>query len=308
MIFTYISVLIAALFCGSNCAVVPDKYKSFQLYVFGGRENFTLSSVSHYNTTSAHWDLTTRMSQRRDSFCAVAVDTKIYLFGGYDVMSREVSDNAEVYDCETGTYSQYRALPYPLGNCDATVLGDYIYIAGGVKSDDDYQSTGLADVFRYNIKTTRLDFVKPMIHPRYGHQLVALGGMLYAIGGYQNGHTMERYDPAINEWTDTQTNMTYEHNAFSAIAHKGKIYVLDSTGFEAYTPEADRWEMLTPPESYYAGQLMIVEGRLWSVGGDNYADQGTRTVLTYDEEIKSWIRLNNMNVPRKAHQAFAVNH
>lgn len=288
-------------------ALVNADYESPQLYVFGGLSGDTtkLSSVSHFNSSTGDWEGTTGMSVPKHVACGVVVGTKIYLFGG-DIGGR-YTETAEVYDCETGTYSQYRSMPGPRAQCGAVVLDGYIYIAGGRDLSQALTST----VFRYNIQTTRRQYISPMLTPRTTLQLIALNGMLYAIGAHASGdmRTVEMYNPHTDKWRMVASSK-FKHYHSGATAHDGKIYVLGEEGFEVYYPEVDEWHALpSPPNSLRGRALVSMDDKLWAVGGETIGSwHATKSVMTYSIATGQWSGQADMDVERKFHSAFVVYH
>jgi len=281
-----------------------DKYKSPQLYVFGGwsGDNKNTQTASHYNSSTAEWKSTTKMAIAKSYSCGVVVDTKIYLFGGES--DAGILDTAEVYDTETEVYSPYRSMPGPRYGCAAAVLNGHIYVAGGFNG-----SRPLSSVFRYDIQTTHLEEVSSMHTVRVDHQLVELGGLLYAIGGYNYIQTVEVYNATTDRWT-IAASTKIGHQYPGATVHDGKIYVISQTGFEVYSPETDEWNIWTPPPNNYAGRTLVsMEGKLWAVGGGMPgAGKGTKTVLTYDISTRKWSEQAEIDATRMFHTAFVVNH
>jgi len=284
-----------------------EKYRSPQLYLFGGNDGAIsdankkfLSSASHHNSSSSEWELATDMSTARSQFCGAVVGTKIYLFGGHNNVDYEIR-TSEVYDCESNTYSQFQSLPGSLYGCAAAVLDGHIYVTGG------YHSGIISNVIRYNIQTNRRENVSSMHTPRREHQLVELGGRLYAIGGYQT-NTVEAYNATTDRWV-TVTSTKNQHYYFGATAHEGKLYVLSKNGFEVYSPATDEWDTLTPPNNYEGSSLVSMNGKLWALGGGNPSDNiASKSVQSYKKKKKKWSEHSEMNIARKFHLSFVVNH
>jgi len=303
-------------------SVIAQHSKSQQLYVFGGwDEDFEdSSSVSHYNSSTNEWNLVANMSTARYGFCGAVLGTKIYLFGGAVNSSKDLS-TAEVYDSESNTYSAIQSLPSGLEGCAAAVLNGSIYVAGGIQTRPhgiDLRTEDITDVIRYNLATNQQEVVSSMSVPRGYHQLVELGGRLYAIGTlYSN--TVEAYNSTTNRWM-TVASTKYGHDDFGATAHNGKIYVLSKNGFEVYSPEVNDWNTLTSPNDFYydddyynyrGSSLVSMNGQLWALGGSdpnvhNMKIAASKTVQTYDILTNKWTKRADMNIARSSQLAFVV--
>jgi len=97
---------------------------------------------------------------------------------------------------------------------------------------------------------------------RFGLAVAALNGHLYAFGGEDTDEsaeetfgkcTVEAFCPVMNRWRRV-ADMTAERCVSGAVAHNGRIYVVDSfdSSMEVYEPTTNSWSrqgcapMLTP--------------------------------------------------------------
>lgn len=150
--------------------------------------------------------------------------------------------------------------------------------------------------------------VAQMPTPRGRMAVVALDGLVYAIGGdTANGvsDVVEIYDPATNTWRYGTAKPTAAGN-IAAVAVGGRIYVPGGFGaartalatLEVYEPERDLWTSAAPlPEPIFAYALAAVGERIYLFGGSN----GTRYMATtyiYDIVADAWRRGTSLAVPR----------
>ena len=112
-----------------------------------------------------------------------------------------------------------------------------------------------------------------MTLPRSCHQLVALGGFLYAIGGYSDGArvaTAECYDPATNTWTPI-ASMASVRNSFAAAPMGGFLYVTGGLGVAGLlsSPASNTWSRIAdlPEPHQWDHALGCLGGSLHAVGG-----------------------------------------
>ena len=109
--------------------------------------------------------------------------------------------------------------------------------------------------------------VAPMNKARAGLQLVAMDGLLYAIGGWKDHQFLkdvERYDPILNEWTAVK-GLNEPRGKFGSVVTADKlIYVVggrkgfnpfrdELSSMEAYSPEADEWLLMPNSMSIIRG-------------------------------------------------------
>ena len=118
--------------------------------------------------------------------------------------------------------------------------------------------------------------------PRQETAVVALGGEVYVLGGFDGSGrvvaTVEAYDPRADRWRSVADLPLAMHHANAAVVD-GRIYVtgfLTGRGFEAdgrafvYEPERDTWEAIAPlpaGRERGASAVAVVDGRIYVAGG-----------------------------------------
>uniref|UniRef100_UPI00398E4B70 kelch repeat and BTB domain-containing protein 11 n=1 Tax=Pristiophorus japonicus TaxID=55135 RepID=UPI00398E4B70 len=138
--------------------------------------------------------------------------------------------------------------------CGLCALHNYLFVAGGTTAGGATAAEPSARVFAYNAATGGWAEVRPMRQARSQLQLVALDGLLYAVGG-ECLLSVERYDPRADRWSPAAP---LPRGAF-AVAHQaaacsGRIYVTGGSLFRrllSYDPRRDEW--LECPGSRGAG-------------------------------------------------------
>ena len=128
----------------------------------------------------------------------------------------------------------------------------------------------------YNPATNTWITAAPMAYERSSFEMAALDGKIYAVGGCSEGYhrclsSVEAYDPQTNTWS-TVAGMGTARMYFGLAVMRGKLYavggVSDGTSIsisspiqyspfppvsiataEAYDPQHDRWEAVTPMAS-----------------------------------------------------------
>ena len=139
-----------------------------------------------------------------------------------------------------------------------------------------------------------------MASARFGYQLVALGGFLYAMGGWSDGAcvaTAERYDPATNTWTPI-ASMASARRSFAAAAMGGFLYVTGGYGAggglrscERYDPASNAWSRIADlPEPRWEHALACLGGSLYAVGGSTASGAfSTSPPWRYDATADAWV-------------------
>ena len=157
----------------------------------------------------------------------------------------------EVMDTSTLCWSTAASLPHPWQHATATIWGDRIYIAGGIRKGDKTDSvlTGVVSELLQSTATQRQslrtrptaasDF-QPSIDshkvwqeaaplPVYHSSLVALHGRLLAVGGcdsYDNPTSaVYQYDTATNSWKVISHMSTKRWQCFTAVLPDNTLLV-----------------------------------------------------------------------------------
>ncbi len=118
-------------------AVIADK-----IYAVGGRQAFKQPdgslrqvNVAHlevYDPRSNRWETRSPMPQAQGGLAAVAVDGKLYVFGGEQwVPEQRVFATNWVYDPITDRWDTLPALPTPRHGLGAAAVGNRIHVFGG---------------------------------------------------------------------------------------------------------------------------------------------------------------------------------
>ncbi|XP_023077986.1 kelch domain-containing protein 7B isoform X2 [Piliocolobus tephrosceles] len=112
----------------------------------------------------------------------------------------------------------------PLRGCGLCTMHNYLFLAGGIRGSG-AKAVCSNEVFCYNPLTNIWSQVRPMQQARAQLKLVALDGLLYAIGG-ECLYSMECYDPRTDAWTPRAPLPAGTFPvAHEAVACRGDIYV-----------------------------------------------------------------------------------
>jgi len=198
---------------------LPSKFRSskqpIKLFCFGGRINEQYTpTVSVLDMATGEWTDSTPMLSATAYAGGVAIKNKVYLCGG---QNQNRSNELQVLDCSSNSWTKLRTMSEARSQIGLAVLNEFIYVAGGANSS----GSEMSSVIRYCLKTDQWHTGKAMQTGRYGHHLVELNGLLYAIGGYGKD-TVERYNPQTDEWTMVASTK-YVHYDAGATSHNGKI-------------------------------------------------------------------------------------
>ena len=181
------------------------------------------------------------------------------------------------------------------------VVNGKIYVIGGLSG----LLARLSNVEEYNPATDTWTGKKEIPTPREGIAVSAVGGKIYAIGGWANGHSsvVEEYNPATNTWTK-KASMPTARSYLSTSVVDGKIYAIGGSSnipgiaispMEMYDPETDTWTTKADiPTSRTQLSTSAVNGKIYAIGGAKRNLQavgppvaGLSSLEAYDTGFKS---------------------
>jgi len=264
-------------------AVIGQKW-----YVMGGYDAPNVQArgiVTVYDASTDTWTDKKSMQIPAHHAAAVALNGKIYVFGGFvgrpGTKVWQPIPSAMLYDPEADSWKELAPMPTPRGAAQAVAVDGKIYVIGGAHA---------------NIAG------KPMTEPLW------VGVPEIVVG------TVEEYDPATNSWR-SRAPMPTGRNHFLAAAVDGKIYAIngrlgspfvtmsDVTDLvEAYDPATDSWSYKGRSPTRrgdVAGD--VYNGKIYVTGGEYEEPQGKITFWAfeaYDPKTNSWQTLPHMQIAR----------
>ena len=236
--------------------------------------------------------------------------TSVLLVGG--CVSSTFFDTVEAFDVATGAWRSCAPLSERRGSLAAVTLKDDVYIFGGGYADGEEAMCCFATTERYDAASDAWVRLAPLNIKRFGVGGAALGGALYATGGYDGDAKVymasaERFDPREGVW-HTLPPMPGGQRASLSVAPApgaaGEHTLIAAGGYykegkspryvsrvEAYDARANAWRPLNQlkrPRAF--GALVNVDGRLVLLGGIHGRDYA-ETVDEYDAVTDTWKQL-----------------
>ncbi|XP_062377754.1 kelch-like protein 34 [Sardina pilchardus] len=242
------------------------------LFVLGGEEVETdgesektaVMTVSgrawRYDPRFRRWDEAEPMIQRRARFACCVLDGVIYAVGGRAEPGEPPLSTAERYNLRAGCWRKSAGLPHAVHGQACAVLGRRVYISGGIHGEAVESSK---DVLCLDVSEGRAwEKRAAMSVARFGHQMAAVGGRIYAfLGMYEQFCDIERYDPELDQWTRLRP-----------LLNDRFCYGLSAT-----------------PD----GRVLLFGGRKWHDGQEVVMSN----VMEYDTESDTWRELCRMPGP-----------
>lgn len=265
-----------------------------RIYVLGGSSLSESGAALVYTPSADRWDEIASPTPRSQAAAATGGDGRIYLIGGR--FDGNALGTAEVYTPDTNSWASLPAMPTPRENVHAATGADgRIYVMGG--DNVPTTTTLFKTVEVYSPQSNTWTTAAPMPTGRTDHAVVAVGGILYAIGGDAGG-TMDAYDPASNTWSSRAPLRTPRGQFAAAVGPDGRIYVMggflmgpgsteDPTGMtsvEVYTPATNSWATIAgmPTGRFELTAATGGDGRIYAMGGrDGFSGPRFSTVEIY---------------------------
>lgn len=178
------------------------------LYAMGGWMGDTIGcSIERYDPQLDRWEEVGDMPEPRFSMGVVAYGGLIYMVGGCSETTRFLKDVVS-YNPRTQEWRILAPIATPRSQMGVAVVGEHLYVVGGK-----YKDTVLNTVERYTFKTDEWTYAHAMKLNRSAAAVVALDGLVYAIGGLQPRVTpffraqstmaaVECYDPETMMWSE----------------------------------------------------------------------------------------------------------
>lgn len=234
----------------------------------------------------------------------------VYVIGGED--DDGPFGAGELYDPVRCEWREVTEMPIKRDAHAAAILNGSPHISGGY----DEQGQKLDSVYFLDTKTASWKQLPSMTVARCRHQMVAVGGGLYAIGGlvskvagqhqHRRSSFMERYDPIRAAWTMLPDPREPRYGFTSAVMDN-KIYImgglkldgLRTTVVERFDVETGAWDVAAPmltPRAYLCSA--VVEGKIYAIGGSDDTNRPSDLTEIYDPTTNTWGAGPRMNSPR----------
>jgi N-acetylneuraminic acid mutarotase len=236
------------------------------------------------------WSLETKLpGAGLNAPAAALVGERLYVLGGFNLLTNVPSDEVCVYDLATHAWSKAAALPAPRGGHAAVVLEGKIHLLGGGNS-----VSTLADHDEYDPATDKWTKRAPLPRGKGSPAAVAFEGKIWAIGGRSGPADfgeVDLWDPKSDKWSPGPA--IEARGTAGAVVYRDSIWVFggESQKKDACLDEVLRldrasntWKVAThlPSARNYAravlfGDEVLVAGGSLSAGSSHEA-RGSRLV------------------------------
>jgi N-acetylneuraminic acid mutarotase len=276
-----------------------------KMYVFAGLIPFWKPKglVYEYDPVTDHWTKKNPMALPSHHVAFTEYHGKIYAFGGFVYPTSGPAawvpiNNAWEYDPAADTWKALAPMPSKRGSPVAAVVGDKIYVIGGVSLlpgsaeialGFNTPQASVGTVEEYDPAANAWRERSPMPTPRNHTTAGTVNGKIYVIGGRVGAafisaatdiSVVEEYDPSTDKWSAPRSRMPTARSALGSGVYNGRIYVAGGEiqdphmmatfrAVEAYDPPTDSWSIMpSMPVSRHGLAAGVIGNRLILVGGD----------------------------------------
>ncbi|MFO7634278.1 MAG: LuxR C-terminal-related transcriptional regulator [Caldilinea sp.] len=247
----------------------------------------------------SRWQVRTPLRQPTGRHAMVNHAGYQFVVGG-ETSSGVALDTVTFFDPQRSTWITAAALPAPLANLAAATLGDFLYVAGGSRSQPDGERVLSDRLLGYNQDADQWQDIARLPYPVAGAALVADESALYLIGGW-DGHNMrdEIWRLPVNlRSTGTGWELVghlARGRAFlSATTVRGDIYIAGGFEgerelelFERFTPLTGEIRELASMAAPRGGLALVYDGvALYALGGG--WTSSLANLERYDLSTNSW--------------------
>lgn len=234
------------------------------------------------------WTTASPAPTERTEVVAAAIGSKIYVVGGFNkpnlqnALKFAISNDVEVYDAATDTWSTATPLPEGRHHAGIATLNGMLYVIGGFTKSMLSVWHAVATVYQYNPVTQAWRELAPMPTARGALGVAVHQDRLYAIGGYDgknNSGAVEIFDPQTNTWS-SGTSMPAPRDHLAVVAAGNRIYAIggrpeldyhrNMATVEEYDPQTQQWRaranLPTPRSGIAAG---VIDEWIYVVGGES---------------------------------------
>jgi N-acetylneuraminic acid mutarotase len=265
------------------------------IYALAGTDDKGTPVLDVESFDGEDWKLeTTLPGQGLNATAAVIVGDKLYVLGGFKVVSNQPTDEVHIYDLQTHAWSMGSPMLNPRGGHAALVLDGKIHLIGGGNS-----GSTIADHSQYDPATDSWRDLALLPRSEGSPAAVVADGKIYAIGGrsgFSDFGDVYIYNPISDTWS---TGPSIEpRGTAGAVVYCGGIYLF---GGESQSQrknldsvlrldlERNVWETVTSmPDARNFARAVLFTDAVYIVGGstvpaNSHASIGTASVLTFTQ-------------------------
>jgi len=252
--------------------------------------------------TSQRWLIKSSMPEPRKGMGFIGYNDSFYLVGGET--SQGIDGALLLYKPESNTWKTLKSKPTPVTDVHAALLGEKIYIPGGLLKNN--TPTDVLEI--YDPRQDSWETKAPLPVPLSAYALASFEGRLYLFGG-KNGDTyvssVYSYDPEEDRWEEHSPLGTPRAYAGAAVLNNRILVIGGYNGQHAlgdnlaYFPNRDTdhenaWESYQPlPAERYAMGVTQLADFIFVFGGLGEDGNIASTLLQFTVPNNQWIEIDS---------------
>lgn len=238
----------------------------------------SVDDLTRFDPATGRFEQLAPMPERLNHVSMVTHGGKVYVVGGLgDVLfGADVRREMWEYDPATDRWRDMPPMPTARGAASAGVIGDVLYVAGGVGENGKVLSTLEAFDFTTRSWERRADMPTAREHAAYA----VADDRLYVFGGRTPAsdaiRVVETYEPGADRWRRV-AELPQRAGSFEAVVVDGYVVTVggdsDLEGWvtgavQRYEPARDAWLQLPPMRTKRHGMAVAYAAdRIWTFGG-----------------------------------------
>ena len=243
---------------------------------------------------------------------ATVVENRIYVAGGFAGPDQNFTGSTNAfyrYDPAVNTWTSLPPLPKKLQHFGIATLDNRIYVTGGYTDDDFDLDNRSAYVFDPSAPGGgNWTPIADLPAERAAHASVAVGGLLFVVGGVgSDAAALRAYNPVTNAWDSGRAPLPSRREHLTAAVVNNRIYVISgrwSAGnvgtVEEYDPATNVWRarasIPTPRSGITSG---VIDGRIHVTAGEGHPSGMTiASHEVYDPATDTWATLPSLPTAR----------
>jgi DNA-binding CsgD family transcriptional regulator len=272
------------------------------LYLLISKPAFLMSQESPVEVPQQKWENLASLNAPRSSMAVAIFEEKIIIIGGHS--NTGAISAVEMFDPASNAWSILSEKPTAVYDASAVVIGEKIYVPGGVTQDGTL--TKVVEVFNPRKNTWERAADLPVAISAYG--LASYEGQIFLFGGSDSKIALDsvwRYDPNTDTWNQGSPMPTARMYP-SVLADAGKIYVMGGldgasklNANESYSPyteleKENPWQVEPDLPQKLSGYTAIKLYDKISVIGGKSSVSGAIDQFHYSAIQKEW-QIANIN-------------
>lgn len=261
----------------------------------------TLSAAELEELSSKRWTPLENLPVGLSNMGFVRYENKFIIFGGS--FQEGNSNSLWIYDIDNDDWAEGAKIPKSLKDFQAAIVGEKIYLPGGIDETNQTQT----ELLVYNPREDSWEVGPELPAAISAYSLVSFEGKLFLFGGFDGQNyldTIYSYDPVLKEW-NLFGNLTEPKAYSSAVALGSQIHIFGGkseigvfVNHDVYYPQRElsdenAWESAADlPEGRYGMNSIVLADMIYTVGGYN-RDGDSLPLIQYLPPKDSWVEIDS---------------